>query len=208
MSRDDRISKQRILVMAQGQATRFPGKHFVPINGEPLLQRTLRLCRELTSREIVVIGWATDPFVHLKTNLHTQRDPGSGLLDGIWNTRDLWSRYTTILLGDVVFSRAALKRCLDPRTFAFFGRLGPNVHTQRPYGEIFGLSLGARGQKIVTKTIGDPKIRQQRGGQLWGLWDLVSSRARWCAIEDWTDDVDTPDDLEALQHLAPMIAAD
>lgn len=194
--------------MAQGAATRFPGKHFVDINGEPLLQRTLRLCRELTSSELVVVGWNTSAFQHLEVPLHTLPTPGQGLLDGIWGTRNLWNNYTTILLGDVVFSRTALQQCLEPRKFAFFGRPGPSTYTACPWGEIFALSMGKRAQELVTTTIRDPGIRQKRDGRLWGLWDLLGSQAKWISIEDWTDDVDTPEELEALRRLSDIIKKD
>lgn len=197
--------------MAQGEAKRFPGKHFVTINGEPLLHRTLRLCRELTKSPITVVGWNTAPFqlaAKHASALHTQPWPGSGLLDGIWNTRVLWADYTTYLLGDVVFSRAALKRCLDPKKFTFFGRQGANAYTGCPYGEIFGISLGPKGQKIVTETIADPEVRKHRAGRLWGLWDRVNTIAKWGEIDDWTDDVDLPAELEAIHRLSATIAKD
>jgi hypothetical protein len=208
MSKKPRTARQRVLVMAQGAATRFPGKHFVSINGEPLLQRTLRLCRELTSSEVVVVGWNTDPFVKLQTKLHTLPTPGHGLLDGIWGTRRLWHDYTTLLLGDVVFSRAALRQCLEPKKFAFFGRTGPSAYTSCPWGEIFALSMGTRAQELVAKTITNADIRQQRDGRLWGLWDLIGSHAKWFSIDDWTDDVDTPDELAAIQQLSDAIRRD
>lgn len=208
MSKAARNAKQRVLVMAQGDATRFPGKHFSAINGEPLLQRTLRLCRTLTTSEVVVVGWNTTPFVDLKTNLHTLPTPGHGLLDGIWGTRDLWNDYTTLLLGDVVFSRAALQQCLEPEKFAFFGRTGPSAYTSSPWGEIFALSMGLEAQKLVAKTISDADIRQKREGRLWGLWDLLGSQAKWFSIDDWTDDVDTPDELASIQRLSDTIRLD
>jgi hypothetical protein len=208
MPKTPRNARQRILVMAQGNATRFPGKHFVPINGEPLLQRTLRLCRTLTSNEVVVVGWNTDPFVDLRTNLHTLPTPGNGLLDGIWGTRALWRDYTTLLLGDVVFSRTALQQCLEPKKFAFFGRTGPSTYTSSPWGEIFALSMGLKAQKLVTAAISDADIRQKREGRLWGLWDLLGSQAKWFSINDWTDDVDTPDELVSIQRLSDIIRRD
>lgn len=201
-------ARHRILVMAQGNTTRFPGKHFSPINGEPLLQRTLRLCRTLTSSEVIVIGWNTDPFMALRSNLHTLPNPGHGLLDGIWATRPLWSTYTTLLLGDVVFSRTALQQCLDLKKFTFFGRTGPSAYTSSPWGEIFALSMSLEAQRLVAKTIRDPDVRQKREGRLWGLWDLLGSQAQWCPIEDWTDDVDTPDELASIQRLSDLIRKD
>jgi hypothetical protein len=194
--------------MAQGEATRLPGKHFVPINGEPLLQRTLRLCRKLTKSPIVVVGWNTAPFAQLAADLHVQPNPGQGLLDGIWNTRSLWTDYTTYLLGDVVFSRAALTRCLDPKKFTFFGRQGASRYTGCPYGEIFGMGLGRKGQKIVAEIIADPEIRKHRAGRLWGLWGRVDTIAKWREIDDWTDDIDLPAELEAFRPLFPTIAKD
>lgn len=208
MSKTPRLARQRILVMAQGNATRFPGKHFALINGEPLLQRTLRLCRALTCSEVIVVGWGTDPFINLEAHLHTLPIPGNGLLDGIWGTRDLWNDYTTLLLGDVVFSSTALRQCLEPKKFAFFGRTGPSTYTSSPWGEIFALSMGLEAQELVTETIRDADIRQKREGRLWGLWDLIGSQAKWFSIDDWTDDVDTPDELASIQRLSDTIRGD
>lgn len=194
--------------MAQGEACRFPGKHFALINGEPLLHRTLRLCRELTKSEITVVGWNTTPFTQLGIDLHVQPDPGNGLLDGIWNTRALWADHTTYLLGDVVFSRAALQQCLVPNDFAFIGRQGPNRYTGYPHGEIFGLSLSRVAQHVVTRVITAPDVRQHREGRLWGLWERVKNLVTWSAVDDWTNDVDVPSELEALRKLSTTIAAD
>jgi len=201
-------ARHRVLVVAQGNATRFPGKHFSPINGEPLLQRTMRLCRAFTSSEIIVIGWDTDPFKSLKTPLHTLSNPGHGLLDGIWAARSLWEDYTTLLLGDVVFSTAALQQCLHPREFAFFGRIGPSTYTSSPWGELFALSMGPRAQQLVIETIRDPEVRQKREGRLWGLFDVLGPQAQWFSIDDWTDDVDTPDELTSIQRLSDLIHKD
>lgn len=199
-------AKHRILIMAQGEARRFPGKHFAVINDEPLLHRTLRLVRELTKSEIIVVGWNTEPFLQLKAELHVQPDPGKGLLDGVWNTRALWTDCTTYLLGDVVFSRAALQKCLAPSEFTFFGRRGANPFTKCPYGEIFGMCVDSKGQEIVSSSISDPGVRKHREGRLWGLWERVKGRANWSAIDDWTDDVDKPAELEALRKMSATIA--
>jgi len=190
-----------VIIMAQGQATRFPGKHFAQVNGEPIIQRTVRMLRELSRGCVVtVVAAATDEFKSLGCLLYTQQDPGDGLMTGLYNTRHLWgAEDTVILLGDVVFSRSALEQILtSDRRLALFGRTGRNHFTGCAHSEIFALLIRGLAAR-VQDAIATRELRIFSDGRLWGLKHHLSERAEWVEIDDWTDDVDTPEDLKGVQ---------
>ena len=73
-----------VIIMAQGPNRRFPDKHLQTVCGIPILQRTVDLVRSYTD-QVTVVGPQTDFFCGLNCTLHTQRNPGNGLLDGLYN---------------------------------------------------------------------------------------------------------------------------
>src|SRR5262245_14331375 len=220
----------KILVMAQGQQRRLDGvlsfpKHFVDILGEPLIARTLRLLRQHAPDDITVIAPSTSAWEELcarhRARLYTQPDPGICILDGIHNTRGLWdpSERTVILLGDVVYSRAALRTILaDSRPIGFAGRPTGSRITLCPHGELFGLGFEPIARDRITGWLDDAMFRHhetypERIGLLWGLYHQLAGGRRvrpdlFSTIDDYTDDIDDARDLASLPFLLDALRAE
>jgi hypothetical protein len=127
-------------------------KQLIEVGGEPIITRTLRLVRELEpDARIEVVGRPELRSVCYvlpgAALLRTLSDPGYCVLDGIAATSmglahdsfegDGWldQQPLVFLLGDVVYSRAALAALLaDPRPVVFAGTRDLN----KARGEVFG----------------------------------------------------------------------
>src|SRR5262245_19328413 len=204
----------KILIMAQGCQHRLDGvldfpKHFLDIQGEPLIGRTLRLLRHHAIDDITVIAPATGAWEDLcarhGVRLVTQPDPGRCILDGIHNITDQWNHTgrTIILMGDVVYSRAALQIILaDSRPIGFAGRPTASRITLCPHAELFAVGLEPTAYDRILGCLEDTDFRQEevfpgKFGLLWGLYFQLAGARQvrpdlFSTIDDYTDDIDDP----------------
>lgn len=214
----------RIVILAQGQQSRMPdlrgSKHHIPIAGtETIIERTLRLLAQMTPAVIVVVAPATDVWraICLKHSvaLRTHAWPGDSVLDGIQQCSEfLRIERHVYLLGDVVFSRDALRNAVAMGgPTHFFGRQGENVTTGKRHGELFALQVDPLKADPVLAAVSDAAWRKsiRRPGSPGQLWDL--QRRLGAPIEDvgadWSDDLDTPADLlKVLPRLRVLVADD
>ncbi len=142
------------VLMCHGKQSRmgdYEGyKHLVPVCGEPLVQRTGRMLRDLGCRTLIRIvapeveewrGVAHDMQADLVATPHPLF---LAALPEVIPTGTKPDRIL-ILCGDVIFSPDILERLRDAEApVAFAGRFVPNIFTGRPAGELFGLSLEGR----------------------------------------------------------------
>ena len=217
--------------MCQGEQRRLASlgypKHLVQINGETLLARTTRMLRERRrDASIVLIGGGAFSVEAQRLGVeHRMIDPGRCIVDGILATRDLWAGErvvgrTAIVLGDVVWSRAALRSLVDdPRTLVFAGT--PDVSSSR--GEVFGMTFDAPGwvsylaDTCPCRSANRSFSLQQSGHLRRLLWwaqhelnlhpfavngiDQTWHPSVYLPVTDYTDDIDTPADVAALPAL-------
>lgn len=195
-----------VIILAQGAQERFPHrypKQFVDVLGEPLIARTLRAVRdEVPGADVIVVAAAEPAWQKMCADfgaeLVTLEAPGRTVLDGLWQTRPYWAETTRFLLGDVVFSRAAMTAALKTEVPLYFvGRHGQNRITKCPWGELFALG-----------TTGDVLAGLHASGKLWRLWASLRERAEFYEIDDYTDDVDDARDLSSLPALCAAAKAD
>jgi hypothetical protein len=173
-----------------------------------------------------MLGW---PMSTSWTNL---TDPGMCIVDGILEALRLnedpqtgiYPERTLILLGDVVWSRTSLAAFLaDQRPVVFAGQsvVSPSQ------GEVFALGFDdPQAMKNLCETCPcrvDGKrqrvFKEQRGGHLrrlmWHYQDMhrlrvhPSLRRTWnesiyLPVDDWTNDIDTPEDMATLPELARL----
>ena len=200
------ISKPHtVIIMAQGEAKRLPGKHSITIRGVPILKRTVDILKEYPCFPIVVAPY-TDFFMNLGCHAIELPKPGTGLLDGIYETRFLWSGGALILLGDVVYSRQLLDTMMnDTRPFVMYGRNAPNIYTGRQHAERYGLRVGIQFANYLYERINWTGWRQHCHGRLQGLYHRIAIKCVWHECNDWTDDVDTPADLEAMRDCCATV---
>jgi hypothetical protein len=129
------------------------------------------------------------------------------------STRFLWSldERTVLLLGDVYFSDLAMRKIMTSipsREYRAFGRYGPSNVTNTPYGELFAHSwfpehhaeiedhlerVTEARTKGITRPHGWMLLRSFQGVP---LDKHIVKSDYFTQINDWTDDIDFPDDFE------------
>lgn len=214
-----------VFVLAQGRQRRLQHKiatrkQLLEVNGETLLQRTKRICIEAGEFNVIIVGW---PDLGKEYCPVTLQSPGFCILDGIREVEAIMPTLRSrrvYLLGDVVFSRAALRKILtDPRDLFF----ATTPDLGRGSGEVFALSASPVAQFEMNLALNTVACRGQvveeryQPGHLRNLlWRLMEMRGlqKDCIppgeyhpslvlpIDDWTDDIDTPNDVDRLPELA------
>lgn len=207
--------------MAQGRQERLPQlthpKQLLEVNGEPILKRTLRLVNERPHVGVTVVGPpALEPFLG-SAWLTTLRDPGFCILDGLARTIPAVPQ-GVVLLGDVVFSRAAIELVWTHQPanqLFFFGT--PTITSST--GEIFGFGwTSLEALRKIDRLLAEAPCRRiiVDRGQPGHLRNLLFSLERiykreeiYLPVTDWTNDIDTPEDVrDLLPKLSAACAAE
>lgn len=210
----------RYIIMAQGAQRRMPSlKHpkcLLQAGDETLLQRTIRLL------EKELLGAAEPPIVVAGHDVssraaqyvpwfHSLLDPGWCILDGLEQTGLWWNGTgrTTILLGDVLYSKAAMEVIMaDTRPLFFAGTLDLSPSG----GELYAMSFTHEWIGPVLMAIKNAPCRKvQRTNPvpqpghlrnlLWMIGKPVGPVIDWdmyLPIDDFTQDFDTEEDLRDL----------
>lgn len=121
----------RILILCNGPTVCLAGnlpKQLTPVDGEPILHRTVRLLRERGQDDITVVGSDSDLMVkEAKWFSPGVDEPGqpAGL-----SSSELWSYHqdNILLLGDVFYTKEAINTILETpvKTWTLFCRFGYN----------------------------------------------------------------------------------
>jgi len=105
-------TKNKVFILASGTSRRFNGKikHLLPVFGEPIIRRTIRIIRQIScfeDYEIYVVTHHKElKFDDVKI-IDTIFKPRQ-LCNTILMTRPYWGDKNVILLGDVVYGERAL----------------------------------------------------------------------------------------------------
>lgn len=202
----------RAVILAAGDGSRWGNylgvaKHFAPIDGQPILHRTVDLLREHTD-DIVIVAPPRNlqPYVVINTatepaDLH----PGNGEADKFLSSRHLWNRdgYTALIYGDCFFTEEAIATIMASRTDSWhlYCRFGPNPFTGRRWGENFAFTFNeAGGDEVAAGALSliDNTPNDRNGG--WELYRHLTgateheNRGNATEIIDWSDDLDYPSD--------------
>lgn len=209
----------RVIVAAAGPQTKWGGhrgvpSHLVPVDGDPLLHRTVAQARR-HSDDVHVTGPPGDDRYAVAGAAWHERDTGHP--SEYHSTRDLWSdeTRTVLLYGDVYFTDAAITTIMGDtgRTFKAFGRTGRSRYTGCRYGELFAASWWPEDHATVDRHL-DVALSQRAGGTTrrpvcWLLLNSIQGRPPknrrhssrfWVEIDDLTEDFDFPADYD--QHPA------
>lgn len=214
----------RVIIRCAGDATRwnnyrgFP-KHLIPLAGEPILHRTVRLIDEIApGAEIkVVVKDLSDKRYLVPPSSRTvdKPTPENGDLDKIASTRHLWASDRTVLLwGDTWWTRDALTDVLaaDLDTWHSWLRVGPGGNG----GELFAFAWPGTANADVSDALdsalaahhaGDLAHAGHLGYAVRGGWALLRSLCGlpWAKhgpyrnttrVDDWTEDMDTSCDWD------------
>lgn len=201
----------RAVIMAGGDGSRWGNylgttKHLLTIEGERLVERTVRQLVERGVDDIIVLGTpdVLEAFAAGATPAVAVAPRYVGLdIDKFRSTVEHWlvnddpERVTFVLYGDVWFSDAGLDRLLDVdelgdvRPFDFVGRFGPSELTGTPYGELFGLRLTRYGYGLVDEAIGHVRaLLAQDALPRGGGWELYRAATGARLVAELLEHVD------------------
>ena len=193
----------RTIVLANGGN---PWKHTTPIDGEPVLERVVRLFRR--GGEVIVSGPYEIPGA---ARFQPVPDPTD---DGNLGTRPLWDAAgrTLIVYGDVWYSEAAARVMLEDADpgWHLFARFGPSALTGKPYAEPWGHAFlpqdHAWAEAAFRFTVqlwqagtiprsGAWEVYRHRHGRLLPFTYEQANLGGATEINDWTEDFDKLEDL-------------
>lgn len=213
------------LLLCGGSNTRWGGyrgarrKHLIEIEGEILLERTLRqVAAHAPGRTIVVIHEEDRDLYRARVTLPTEI-VSVPRFDGpefearkFLSSRPFWNDRgrTIVLLGDVWFSDAAIETIFADAAegWTAFGRPGASRWTGCPYGELFAqrfTAIDAHEDALLRldAMYRDRSCRRAAAG--WAHYQLMIGRhphdhvvgPRFVEIDDFTEDFDLPHDYDA-----------
>lgn len=136
----------RVIILCGGNSSNWEGKkprHFIKINGERLLDRTLRQLRESHVEDIVVVS--SNYRVRGVKNYYAKTNPYQYGADRFLNSTNQWNKggNTIIIYGDVYYTKEAMQQILSYRgaNFKVFCRPQKSLHCDRGWGECFGVYI-------------------------------------------------------------------
>jgi len=218
----------KIYILAQGQGSRWrydshrvreidlPSeyKQLLPIgNGEVLIQRTIRQISEAwnirTPIDLTLIApgdFLLYPFPEWM-KFHSFREPTGCILEGICRTKKEWKDNRVLfLLGDVIYSNRMMKEIISNNdTVSFFGREYANPFTDKRAGEIFsfGCSNDLMIQNHQWRMMREIWFHKKINAKLWHFYHPDELRI---LDNDYTDDVDSPEEYEQFYEKLKELA--
>lgn len=208
----------RVLIACAGPDAKWGNylgvpRHLVPVDGEPLLHRTVRQV-SVYSTDIRITSPDDERYVLPGTTRHVIRGQH---VNEYASSRHLWSQAgrTVLLYGDVYYTDTAMATICkyDGPLWRMFGRMGPSALTGTPWGEVFAGSWLPRHHGMLDQNMHKVTLAFAVGhARRCTAWELLRSiqltplnahivDPRWfCEIDDETDDFDTPYDY--MRHPA------
>jgi hypothetical protein len=189
-------------------------KHFVPVDGEPILQRAVRLIGR-HCKDIWVVGVDDRYKIEGSQLFIPDLEPANFGADKFLSSRELWNTNgrTIVFFGDVYFTEEAMSTILsfDEREWTVFGRFGPSALTGTPWGELFAQSFWPEhidehlsALVRLARLCGEGTVKRGQGWEHYRLMNGATEDAlhlhrelgHFVEIDDWTDDFDYPDDYD------------
>jgi len=211
--------KKRAIIIAAGEATRWNNylgvsKHFIEIDGEPIIKRTVRLLLENGVDDIYVVGKTKEYEIEGSKLYVPKLTPEYHDADKFLSSKDLWLRYedgggkTMVLYGDVYFTEYAIDKIVhcDHKDWLLFGRALDSELTTN-CGECFAQTF-YEGQVDQHERALYKLIEYYNSGKLgriggWEHYRIMTGipeeiihiqriGGQFVEINDWTDDFDLP----------------
>ena len=190
-------------------------RQLININGEAIVERTIRLLREAGITDIAI---SSNNAVFESFGVPVLRHTNTYNAKGRHNFTGYWcdAFYPTdepvcYLFGDVIFTPYAIKTIVEYQTddIMFFASAPPfSPEYRKPHAEPFALKVVD--QKHLKQAIEDCKRyadegRFNRKPIMWELWQVITGCPLNCidfnsyvAINDSTCDVDYPDEINEI----------
>lgn len=201
----------KYIIMCGGNYHMDTPKHLLPVKGEPIVARTIRLLHNNGITDISISA-TDDRFEQFGVPVlrHDNRYGDGGMwLDAFYPTTDP----ACYVFGDVVFSPAAIKTIVETDTncIQFFASTPPFTYMYtKDWAEPFAFKV--KDQERFRERIANT-IQLQREGKFyrepvsWELWQVIKGGplntiiySNYCAINDYTCDVDHPEDLPKIER--------
>jgi hypothetical protein len=207
----------KVLVLAAGNGDRWENyrgtaKHFLKVEGEVLIERTVRQLKRYTN-DIVVVG-SSDAYTIEGASLYIPQpaaeDTDFGDVLKFYSSMTLWSSARTVLVfGDVYFTDEAVDQIMssdDSFTFLLRDSSDALGGSRR---EVFAISFDGSANSLIRQhmlALIRDKSAPRAGG--WALYKSLT-RPSWdvtqhcIKIDDWTTDFDYPKDLDEWERKRP-----
>jgi hypothetical protein len=203
------------IILAGGVQSRWKeasSKMLVPVFNQQLIRRTCSLLKNNNGTPII---YSNDSEVIGGERSFWPEKHSLEILEAIAATHPLWRGITTILLGDVIFSKNAIQWIATTHAYEtpiqIFGKTGSNLFTQKPWAEIYGLRVldNAKNNLLdnIDKSLQAPKEKKK----IWDLYSVLLGMAPatepvlkypkskiFVEILDWSDDIDTPEEYHNI----------
>ena len=202
----------RVIIAAGGESERWNNyrntpKHLVEIEGQVLLNRTIKQFKKYTN-DIILI--AKDDRYIFKDIVVEKPLYGEWYDFGkLYSSNHLWSNNRTIIVfGDVYFTDEAVKKIVSNKdSYKFFIRRTGSKLTGKKNAEIFGIAFSSDMNSTIKTNIEHLINKAQIGPGTWQLYFYMhginhirqigrqTKNSGHIEINDWTDDFDYPQDL-------------
>jgi len=210
----------RAIIIAAGEATRWKNylrvpKHYISIDGEPIIERTVRLLRENGLSDIFVVSkeYRVPGCVNYRPTLNYEQNVDA---DKFLSSKELWNPdgRTVVFYGDVFFTEEAVGAIVgfEKAEWTLFCRPDRSTFTGRPWGECFAQSFYPQDLERheaalhrIVKLYKTGVIRRCGG---WEHYRAMVGRpdaeiqephimsTNYFTIDDFTDDFDLPKDYK------------
>lgn len=201
----------------------YPGwqipRQLIPINGEPVVERTIRLLREAgVDAGDIAISSGLSAFKQCGVELlyHENNFTGYSRTGGYWvDAFYPMTEPVCYLMGDVVFSRDAITKIVSADTddVDFFASAPPfDSRYIKQWAEPFAFKVNDTGlffmSIAITKRLQD-EGRFRRIPIAWELWQVIRDTElnfvrydNYTVINDYTCDIDKPEDAAKIERWA------
>lgn len=192
-------------------------RQLLPINGEPIVVRTIRLLEENGIKDIAI---SSNNPIFEQFGVPVLKHDNKYVADapGVYNKHWVDAFYPTdepvcYLFGDVVYSPKAIKTIVDTDTddIEFFASAPPFAPEYiKPWAEPFALKV--RNTERLKHAISLTKQYTDRGlfkrhPIMWELWQVIQATrlnhidyGNYTVINDYTCDVDRAEDIELIEN--------
>lgn len=201
----------KYIIMCGGEYPQWEiPKHLQTVNGERIVERTIRLLKENGITDIAISS-KDNAFIGLGVSiLRHKNNYGKG---GLW-TEGFFptGEPACYIFGDVYFSPEAIQTIVETKTnsIEFFASAPPfSPQYTRQWAEPFAFK--AQDQRRFRKCIEEAEVlyKYKLLNRLiaWELWQVIKGtplneidHTNYTVINDYTCDIDEPEDIEILER--------
>lgn len=212
----------KYIIMAGGQYNQFTiPKHLFVIDGEKVIERTIRLLKENGIKDIA-ISTQNPAFDYLDVPKLKHKNPyifEYGKTSGWWVDAFYPTKEPVCyLFGDVYFSEEAIKKIIETPTddIELFGSMPPFAK-EYPKEWIEPMALKVMNPEHLKEAVKRTKELAEQGKTwrkqplMWDLWTVIKNvplqtkageyEYNYTAINDYTSDIDDKEDIERLEKI-------